>query len=1285
MAGPIRIAVLANASQATKELRGVAGTADSMGSKVASAAKKAALGLAVLGAGAAIKFTKDAAVLDTKMREVVTLFGETGKAAERSLGVVRGQVRTLSDEFGIAQETLTGGLYQAISAGVPRENALEFMRVASKAAIGGVTDVETAVDGLSTTINAFGLEAKDASKVADSMFATVKGGKTNFSELSSSLFNVAPAAAAAGVSFQEVNAAIATLTAGGTPTSVATTQIRAALTGLQRPSADLDKIFQSLGFKNAELAIKSKGLGFALDAVKDASKGSSGELQKLLGSSEAVAAANVLAGTGAKKFTAELKNQKNAAGAAADAFDVVNKSAERQFEILKTNLRNVGLSVGQALLPALAKVSSFLAAEVGPAVDRVTKYLSDNKDEFRETARTVADTVFPVLKTLGEISLGVVGFLAGLPAPVKEFGIQAAIAAIAISKLSTAIAAVKASTFITGITTAETRVASLTKAAKLAAGSAGIAFLTSSLTGAAREGATFGGVMQGVAGGAGIGAMFGPVGALAGAAAGGGLTALVGAFSDTKDGAERTRLELMKAKGFQSAKDGAASLTTALQGVINHYGRVTRAAVEASFTGEDGKLASDIAQLRQMGVSMDTIVSATLGQAGAQRVVNQALGAELNPGKANLATVKAAYDDAKDGAIGLVTATGQVIANGQRVSPEKIAELKAAYESTKGPVENLIAAESTFRDRIEQSTGSLRNHKQLMADLAATLNITLDRYKRFPERVRTHFEAKGLPQTAADAVRLIDRYKALQSFRSIRALVSAPGVDLTRQQVERLGRQYKLTPEQVKTLFKLEGIRDAENESSRGGERVRNNLERSLNQARGKMRRVVPDINTTTTQGASAASAGARGIGNALKSGLPSGFAGADGLWSSLVRSAVRATIAAGRAEADARSPSRKMAALGKDMGDGLTDGLAKTHAQQKKAGQDLVASLLSGVGGSDQVGKALDKIRSLVERTVKHKKDKVESAREREILKHLKDRFAELTKIGKEQDKANARLETAKQKLGEVKQAAVEYRNSIRDAVVASGSIVGLGVVEGEDGAPSTISLGKLLEDLRAKVASAAQYSATLRQLAQAGLNRTSLQQLIDAGPEGGLATAAAIAAGGQAAIKEVNTLTGQLVTTGQGLGTAMSAEFHTAGINAAAALVRGLEKDSAALDLAAKRLARRLAAAVRSELGIKSPSRVFMKIGDNVMEGLAIALDETRAASLGTGTAKSLVRGFGTPSLDSFRAVTGATSTSAAPTTVKIYVTAPVGSSKAEIGAEVKSTLDAYYNSGGRDLAIG
>lgn len=355
-----------------------------------SVGKKASLAITAPLIGLGTKSVLDAQKVSAGLAEVVSLTGETGEVAQASIRELSAGVADLSGELGIAQETLVSGLYQSLSAGVPRDNVFEFLQIAGQAAIAGVTDTETAVDGLTTIINAFGLNAGDAAAVADSLFTAVKGGKTTFGELSDALFNVAPAAAAAGVDFQTVNAAIAALTAAGVPTSVATTQIRAALVGLQRPSEELDKIFSDLGFSTRAAAIDALGLQGSLGAVRDAAAGDQGALQGLLGSVEAVGATNILAGTGAEKFNTELKNQADAAGATKDAFDLIDQT--RGFDRLKVDLQNLSVTIGTALLPFAKQ----LAEIIGNVTERFQKLSPKTQDLIIKIA-AVAAAIGPVL------------------------------------------------------------------------------------------------------------------------------------------------------------------------------------------------------------------------------------------------------------------------------------------------------------------------------------------------------------------------------------------------------------------------------------------------------------------------------------------------------------------------------------------------------------------------------------------------------------------------------------------------------------------------------------------------------------------------------------------------------------------------------------------------------------------------------------------------------------------------------------------------------------------------
>ena len=345
-----------------RELKRLNTPIEKLGAITRSLAPAAIIGLGALAVGAN-KAVTDATQLAIGMREIVSLTGATGDEAETTFTRFADLVSGLSTEFGIAQTVLRKGLYEAISSGIPEGNALEFMQIASKAAVAGVTNVETAVDGLTTVINAFGLDVSQTEEIADSMFAAVNGGKTTFEELSASLFNVAPAAAAAKVSFTEINAAIAALTASGVPTAEATTQIRSALVALSDPSKELTSLWNSLGYESGEAAIAQEGLQFAMDAVYKSTGGSSAAMKTLLGRIEAVNAINVLAGVGSATFAKELNRQAEAAGSTQNAFDEIDKS--RVLERQAVAYENMGIAIGRVLIPAMEIVVPILTAFAG--------------------------------------------------------------------------------------------------------------------------------------------------------------------------------------------------------------------------------------------------------------------------------------------------------------------------------------------------------------------------------------------------------------------------------------------------------------------------------------------------------------------------------------------------------------------------------------------------------------------------------------------------------------------------------------------------------------------------------------------------------------------------------------------------------------------------------------------------------------------------------------------------------------------------------------------------------
>jgi TP901 family phage tail tape measure protein len=284
---------------------------------------------------------------DKQASEVFTLMPGMSQDA---MDAMKGDVLSFSAEVGRTTDETLPALYQAISAGVPPDNVFDFMQIASDAALGGVTDLETAVDGITSVVNAYGAEAIDAGRASDVMFTAVKLGKTDFTQLSSSLFNVIPTAASLGVTFEDVAASMAVLTGQGTPTSVATTQLRAALVEASKGGTKLDLALRDLTGKTfAELIGEGKTASEIFNELRTSMPEQ--QFKDLFGSVEALNAVLGITGPNAEKTQSALDDMANAAGATAEAAETMAQTVEHLENKLEASTEAMKIQTGQALQP----------------------------------------------------------------------------------------------------------------------------------------------------------------------------------------------------------------------------------------------------------------------------------------------------------------------------------------------------------------------------------------------------------------------------------------------------------------------------------------------------------------------------------------------------------------------------------------------------------------------------------------------------------------------------------------------------------------------------------------------------------------------------------------------------------------------------------------------------------------------------------------------------------------------------------------------------------------------
>ncbi len=363
--GTVKIGTDLDQSGLKKGLQGLGGLAKSGFSAIGSAATAMAkTSLAAIGgmvtaiSGASVAAYKFGTEYETSAAKVSTI-ADTSKVSMEDLGKA---VMQLSTDTGESAAGLNEALYSAISAGADTASAVDLVGVAVKAARGGFTDTETAVDGLTSALNAYGMETTDADGLANKFLVTQNLGKTTFGELASSIGGVAPTAHAAGVSIDELLSGVASLTANGVGTSEAMTGIKAALSNVIKPSSEAAEMAEQLGLDFSTAALQSKGFAGFLDDVKTATGGNMDQMAKLFGSVEALNTVLTLTSDqGGELMNKTLDEMSTNTTALDDAYEAMSNTAQVHVQKIGNSFKNLGIQIYQDNKGPVAEFTGLLS------------------------------------------------------------------------------------------------------------------------------------------------------------------------------------------------------------------------------------------------------------------------------------------------------------------------------------------------------------------------------------------------------------------------------------------------------------------------------------------------------------------------------------------------------------------------------------------------------------------------------------------------------------------------------------------------------------------------------------------------------------------------------------------------------------------------------------------------------------------------------------------------------------------------------------------------------------
>jgi TP901 family phage tail tape measure protein len=394
-------------SKLASGLRSASGIASTIGRGLGLAVA-AGTGLAAVGLKSVIALGNDYTANLNEMQAVsgatALQMAKVGKTA-KDLGADMTLPATSAADAAAAMVELAKG-------GLSVDEAMKAAKGTLQLAAAAQVDGATAAEIQSSALNAFGLSADQAGKVADVLANTANAAAGSIVDIGNSMKYVAPVAAALKIPIEDTASAIGLLANQGVKGEQAGTSLRGILASLASPSAAAKKAMDALGLSVFDAQGKFVGLRAFTDQLAQA-KGRLTDADFAAAAStafgnEGLTAANALAAEGATGFDS-MATAVSRVGGAADVAAAQTKGLGGAWEGFKSQLETAGIAVYEVIAPGLERVvragSDFVARFTPTVVQGIQTATAAGAVFGPELARAIAtrgDAVLDAVRTVFE-------------------------------------------------------------------------------------------------------------------------------------------------------------------------------------------------------------------------------------------------------------------------------------------------------------------------------------------------------------------------------------------------------------------------------------------------------------------------------------------------------------------------------------------------------------------------------------------------------------------------------------------------------------------------------------------------------------------------------------------------------------------------------------------------------------------------------------------------------------------------------------------------------------------
>ena len=322
-----------------------------------------------------------AASYQQALSRIVSLTG----ASREQVGIWEDQLKSLGPRTGKGLGELSDALSFISSEGFRGAEAMNVLEMSAKASTAGLGKTKDIAHLVTSAMNAYGKENLSAAAATDILVAGVREGRTEAAGFATALEQVLPTAQKLGVGFDQVTAAVASLTGTGLDPDEAAVQLETVLKGIESPSPEAKKVLEGTGFSFAGIQreIRENGLIEGLEQLKLVSEELGEEkFARLFERSGALADVLGLLGENSEHVRAALAATADSTGATQAAFDEASKTTQFLFDVLKSRLQVALLDFGTFVLPVVNVAVKGLTTVVGLLNDAFTGLYGTVKDVF---------------------------------------------------------------------------------------------------------------------------------------------------------------------------------------------------------------------------------------------------------------------------------------------------------------------------------------------------------------------------------------------------------------------------------------------------------------------------------------------------------------------------------------------------------------------------------------------------------------------------------------------------------------------------------------------------------------------------------------------------------------------------------------------------------------------------------------------------------------------------------------------------------------------------------------